>query len=177
VVVFEHEKDENAEKSVKNAAPPAAAAPATVTAYRVLKTSYPSSGGCYAGQDLDDDYIEACTTRSVVGVYKTEKAALKAALVARNSTCQFEGWAEEFYDDNETPPPYESYEGENYDEDENVSIYIEKFERSKKEEVAAEKKKKEEKREKEAKAAARKKQNKYRTKAPARRKVVETAVA
>lgn len=57
---------------------------------------------------------------------------------------QFEDWAEEFYD--ETPPPYESYEGENYDEDENVSIYIEEFQRSKKEEVAAEKKKVEEKR-------------------------------
>jgi hypothetical protein len=59
---------------------PAAAVPTKVTAYRVMKISYPSGSGCYVGQDLDDDYIEACTTRHVVGVYNTKKEALKAAL-------------------------------------------------------------------------------------------------
>jgi hypothetical protein len=29
--------------------------------YRVESESYPSGMGCYAAQDLSDDYIEACT--------------------------------------------------------------------------------------------------------------------
>jgi hypothetical protein len=98
------------------------AAPKRTTGFRVVSTSYPSGNGCYAGQNLDDDYIEACTTRRVVGEYATKKQAVAAAIQERDRNCQFDDWAIDHYDDAE--PPYESYLGENYDEDENVLIDI-----------------------------------------------------
>jgi hypothetical protein len=96
--------------------------PAQMTGYRVETESYPSGMGCYYGQDLDEDYIEACTTTHIVGEYDSLKEAEQAAIEERNSTCQFDDWAEDFYDD--AGPPFLSSEGENYDEDENVHIYI-----------------------------------------------------
>lgn len=91
------------------------------TGFRVVSISYPS-GGCYRGQDLDEDYIEACTTRKVVGEYATKGRAIAAARRERDSTCEFEDWAEDYYEDK--PPPYYSCDGENYDDDENVIIEI-----------------------------------------------------
>ena len=104
------------------------------TGYRVVTESYPSGRGCYYGQDLDQDYIEQCTVRRVVGVYATKAAAIRAAKAERNSDCMFDDWAEDYYGD--APPPYYSFDGElNPDDDEDVTISIE--------DVAAEHKKRE----------------------------------
>jgi hypothetical protein len=98
------------------------APPERTTGFRVVSMSYPSGNGCYAGEDLDDDYIEACTTRRVIGEYDTKKQAVVAAIQERDRDCQFDDWALDYYDDAE--PPYESCFGDNYDEDENVVIDI-----------------------------------------------------
>lgn len=92
------------------------------TGYRVESESYPSGTGCYAGQDLSDDYIEACTTTTIVGEYETWEQAKEAAIQERDSNCQFEDWAEDYYDDQD--PPYFSSDGQNYDEDDTTHIYI-----------------------------------------------------
>lgn len=96
--------------------------PVRTTGYRVESESYPSGMGCYAAQDLSDDYIEACTTIKIVGEYDTMEEAKETAIQERDYTCQFEGWAEEYYGDND--PPFFSSDGENYDQDENVHIYV-----------------------------------------------------
>ena len=94
------------------------------TGYRVVHESYPSGRGCYSGQDLDQDYIERCTHRRVIGVYATKAAAIQAAKAERNSDCMFDEWAEEYYGD--APPPYYSFDGDwNPDDDEDVTISIE----------------------------------------------------
>ena len=97
-------------------------APKRTTGFRVVSTSYPSATGCYYGQDMDDDYREACTTRRVVGEYDTWKQAVAAAIYERDRNCEFEDWAIDHYDDDE--PPYESYIGNNFDDDEDVIIDI-----------------------------------------------------
>ena len=65
------------------------------TGYRVVTESYPSGRGCYYGQDLDQDYIESCTVRRVIGVYPTQAAAIQAARAKRRSDCSFDEWADE----------------------------------------------------------------------------------
>ena len=44
---------------------------------RVMLESYPSGNGCYQGQDLDDDYIEARTETKTIGVYDTLEEAVE----------------------------------------------------------------------------------------------------
>ena len=68
----------------------------------------------------DDDARPEVTE---LGRYETEAAAIEAARAARDNNCIFEGWAEDFYDADE-PPPYWSGDGENYDEDYYVKIYL-----------------------------------------------------
>ena len=68
------------------------------TGYRVVTNAYPSGRGCYYGQDLDQDYIESCTVRRVIGVYATiatKAAAIQAAKAERRSDCRFDEWADE----------------------------------------------------------------------------------
>ena len=65
------------------------------TGYRVVHESHPSGRGCYYGQDLDQDYIESCTVRRVVGLYATKAAAIQAAQAERRSDCMFDEWADE----------------------------------------------------------------------------------
>jgi len=97
---------------------------ATTAKYRVITKSFPGRG-CYSGQVLSEEYSEACTTRRIVGMYNTEVEAIQAAKDQRELTCQFDDWADDFYE--EKPPPYHSTENDdpNPDEDEDVSIFIE----------------------------------------------------
>eukprot|EP00562_Extubocellulus_spinifer_P012298 CAMPEP_0178554476 /NCGR_PEP_ID=MMETSP0697-20121206/8353_1 /TAXON_ID=265572 /ORGANISM="Extubocellulus spinifer, Strain CCMP396" /LENGTH=661 /DNA_ID=CAMNT_0020187427 /DNA_START=46 /DNA_END=2031 /DNA_ORIENTATION=- len=90
--------------------------------YRVTRIESPSGRGCYYGQDLSHDDMEALTTRIVVGEYDTLQEAIEAARSERDGECRFDGWAEEHYGDD--PPPYCSGDGENMDEDEDVTIRI-----------------------------------------------------
>jgi len=92
--------------------------------YRVIMKSFPGRG-CYSEQVLSDEYSEACTTRRLVGMYNTEAEAIQAAKDQRELTCQFDDWADNFYQ--EKPPPYHStaHDDPNPDEDEDISIYIE----------------------------------------------------
>jgi hypothetical protein len=93
--------------------------------YRLIVESFPSGRGRHSNQDLDDEYIEACTTRRTIGTYNTEADAIQAAKVQRKATCQFVGWADDLYKDD--PPPYHSAGcvDPDPDEDEDVSIFIE----------------------------------------------------
>ena len=94
------------------------------TGYRVVHELYPPGRGCYSGQDLDQDYIESCTVRRIVGVYATKAAAIQAARAERRSDCRFDEWADEHYGD--APPPYCSFDGDwNPDDDEDVTICVE----------------------------------------------------
>jgi hypothetical protein len=98
--------------------------PARTCAFRVVSESHPSGqAGCsYYGQDLDEDYMEACTTTKLVGEYDTRQQAIRDAKEERDSTCQFQDWAEDYYEDD--APPYFSSDGENPDEDETIHICI-----------------------------------------------------
>jgi hypothetical protein len=98
------------------------AAKARTTGFRVECSSYPSGNGCYAGKDLSDDYIDSCTNTKVVGSYDTMAQAEQAAIKARNSNCEFDDWAEAFY--RGKGPPFFSCDGNNYDDDETMHIYI-----------------------------------------------------
>ena len=95
------------------------------TGYRVITESYPSGRGCYYGQDLDEDYVKACTVRRVVGVYATNAEAVRAARAERDSDCQFDEWGQEYYGDR--PPPYYTFDDDdaNPDDDEDTTICIE----------------------------------------------------
>ena len=55
--------------------------------FHVFKTFYPSGTGCYAGQDLDDDFIDANTSVYVVGEYDTKNEAVLAAKTERAWLC------------------------------------------------------------------------------------------
>jgi len=88
----------------------------------VVSESYPSGFRCYYGQDLSANYIDACTTTTVVGEYSTRKQAIRAAIAERDDSYEFHGWAEDFYEDQ--GPPFNSIDGENYDDDDCISIYI-----------------------------------------------------
>ena len=57
-----------------------------------------------------------------LGPYISEERAIARAKLERDDWGHFEGWAEDFYEDN--PPPYCSGDGENYDDDEVVRIRI-----------------------------------------------------
>ena len=93
--------------------------------YRLIVESFPSGRGRHSEEILDDEYIEACTTRRTIGSYNTEADAIQAAKVQRKATCQFVGWADDLYKDDS--PPYHSAGciDPDLDEDEDVSIFIE----------------------------------------------------
>lgn len=101
---------------------PAAPAGATDDAFFVHETTYPSGRGCYAGARMSNAELDARTTCTKHGPYATEAEAVAKARALRDSTPQFEDWAEEHY--GHRPPPYESVYGENDDEDENVTISV-----------------------------------------------------
>jgi len=96
--------------------------PKRTSGFRVPETSYPSGHGCYEGEDLTEDYIASCTELTIVGEYDTQSEAVAAAKLARDKNCQLYGWAEELYGDK--PPPYESYHGKNFDDDEYFDVDI-----------------------------------------------------
>ena len=103
----------------------------TFKKYRVVKEIYPSGRVRYE-QDLSDEDVEARTATYKVGEYSTLQQAQKAAKKARDRTGQFDGWAEEFYLDEESDEDglwfYCTGDCPDYlwlaDEDEDVSIYI-----------------------------------------------------
>ena len=90
--------------------------------WRVQSQSYPSGHGCYSGRSMSRTEMELLTTTTEHGVFATKEEAIAKARLVRESECAFEGWAEEHYGDAE--PPYDSIDGENYDDDETVSISI-----------------------------------------------------
>jgi len=93
-------------------------------AWVVVVETAPSGWGCHRGPPLDEITMIVRTDREVLtGPFHTEAAANQGAKEQRDQSCHFEDWAQEFYEQNQ-PPPYDSRDGENYDDDETVFIYV-----------------------------------------------------
>ena len=60
--------------------------------------------------------IELISTKELISEHDTREEAIQAAKDARDADCSFEGWAEDYYDQDDEPP-YHSSCGNNYDAD------------------------------------------------------------
>lgn len=98
------------------AASPTASPKASVQWF-VEVTTYCSGCGCYAGAP-PSLYPDSTTVSH--GPYASNAEAEAAARQLRESEPGFEDWSDEHY--GSRPPPYDSADGENYDEDEFVRI-------------------------------------------------------
>ena len=87
----------------------------------VIETA-PSGYGCHRGPALSQAEIIGRTNTVIKGPFKSKPEALRKARQERDSSCFFEDWAEEFY--GSAGPPFDSRDGENYDNDEEVSIRV-----------------------------------------------------
>ena len=92
------------------------------TQFVVMKRVYPSGFGCYSGSRMSKTEIERLTETKTIGSFASMAEACDAAQEARDRDCRFADWSEEHYET--APPPYCSADGENYDEDEHVLIYV-----------------------------------------------------
>ena len=89
----------------------------------VVEETYPSAWGCYSGQPPRSDAKRiALTEFRVVGWHAEYDQAEEAARECMERSEWFGSWGEEYYADE--PPPYNSMHGENYDNDEEVLIYV-----------------------------------------------------
>jgi len=108
----------------------------------VVVESAPSGYGCHRGPPLDEIQTILRTDRTVFKGFKSEREAIVKAKAERDGSCYFDDWSEEMYTETQ-PPPYDSRDGENYDNDDAICIYIsdslEYAERLKKEEERVEK--------------------------------------
>jgi hypothetical protein len=71
---------------------------------------------------MSNDEIEARTTTTEHGMFSSKEDAIAEAKLVRQRECAFEDWADDHYGNE--GPPYHSCYGENYDDDETVSISI-----------------------------------------------------
>ena len=97
----------------------AAACPTAKVVWFVEVCTYCSGVGCYFGTDPDE---WPDSTEESHGPYASEALAEAAARDIRRGVCQFDCWEEVFAEDG--PPPWNSGDMENMDEDENVIITI-----------------------------------------------------
>jgi hypothetical protein len=105
-----------AKKVAKTKTSPAAG---HTTEWFVEVCTYCSGVGCYYGSD-PSEWPEPSTESH--GPYASKAQAQSTAQNIRRATGQFEGWGGLF--DEDEPPPWDSADMENMDEDENVSITI-----------------------------------------------------
>jgi hypothetical protein len=104
----------------KQKQPPKKKPAKTSTEWLVIKEEAPSS--CGANRGMSAASRKKMTNTVTVSSHKSKSEAIAAAIESRDRECSFEGWAEEFYAKNE--PPFFSGDGENYDDDEWVTIYL-----------------------------------------------------
>lgn len=90
----------------------------------VAVKSYPISGrGCHRGRQFSQaDVVSRSTTTVEGGQFETEKEAVAHAKSVRDCTAEFEDWADEHF--GAGPPPWDSAEGDNFDNDEEVLIRV-----------------------------------------------------
>ena len=108
-----------AKKKAKKAAAAASPAASPKVRWFVEVTTYCSGAGCYAGSS-PDDWPDPTTSEH--GPYASQAEAVAAARRLRDREAGFESWGDEFY--GARPPPWDSADGENYDDDEYVSISL-----------------------------------------------------
>jgi hypothetical protein len=91
--------------------------------WMVVEERYPTSYGCNRGRSRDRIQMMLETNRTRVGTaHATKEKAEAAAIKQRSRNEHFDDWAEEFY--NDALPPFDSAEGENYDNDEEIRISV-----------------------------------------------------
>jgi hypothetical protein len=92
----------------------------------VVLEQYETSYGCHAGHPRKTKAEVIQTTDcKVQSEHSTEAEAKAAAREVMVWTDHFEDWAEEHYADGQGPP-YDSAHGENYDNDDEVQIYVQR---------------------------------------------------
>ena len=91
--------------------------------FLVVLTEFPSEGnGVHRGRTFSEAELTQRTTYSIRGEFATEKDALANALKLRKSSEYFEDWADEHF--KKKPPPWDSSEGDNYDNDDEQCIRV-----------------------------------------------------
>jgi hypothetical protein len=92
--------------------------------YLVVTTEFPAVGsGVHSrGRTFSEAELLQRTSYESQGDFDTEKEAIAAALKVRRSSPYFEDWAEDHF--KKSPPPWDSTEGENYDNDEEQRIRV-----------------------------------------------------
>ena len=91
--------------------------------FLVVLTEFPSEGnGVHRGRTFSEAELTRRTTYSIRGEFATEKEALAMALKLRKSSEYFEDWADEHF--KKKPPPWDSSEGDNYDNDDEQCIRV-----------------------------------------------------
>jgi hypothetical protein len=93
----------------------------TATEWLVIKEEGPSD--CGANRGMSAASRRNMTNSVIVSSHKSKSEAIAAAIESRDGECSFEGWAEEFYEKSDEPLFF-SGDGENYDDDEWVTIYL-----------------------------------------------------
>lgn len=103
------------------------------TGYRVKYKTYPSGFGCYSGQNLDQDAIDALSDTKTSKVYATKEEAIAKARKLRSMCDQFDDWDDAGF------PPYSSadHPSINLDKDEHVLIWVKDIAKKKKKEQDA----------------------------------------
>jgi hypothetical protein len=87
----------------------------------VMKTEGPSSYG--ANRGMSAATRKRMTETKVVSTHASREEAVAAAITARDYECSFEDWAEDYYGE-DAEPPFFSGDGENYDDDECIEIFL-----------------------------------------------------
>ena len=102
---------------------PKSKAPAEHDPWLVAVTSYPMTGrGCHRGRQFSEAELVSRSTTAVEGQFETEEEAVAQAKRVRQCTAEFEDWADEHFGTG--PPPWDSVEGENFDNDSEVLIRV-----------------------------------------------------
>jgi len=91
--------------------------------FLVVLTEFPAAGsGVHRGRTFSEAELTQRTTYAIRGEFATEKEALAMALKLRKSSEYFEDWADDHF--KKGPPPWDSSEGDNYDNDDEQCIRV-----------------------------------------------------
>jgi hypothetical protein len=94
-----------------------------------VQSVYPASSGCNRGRTFSAPELVLRTEHTILGEFASEARAVRCLRSARQAHENFEDWADEMYghgedEESDQPPPWDSAEGRNYDNDDEVLLDV-----------------------------------------------------